>query len=172
MLHGAGGNAFMTAAPLRQTAQVLPCIVVIPESRLQTWDLIASRRFGPDVEFIDKALISVFDRFAVDEDKVALGGFSDGASYALSLGLTNGDLFSNVIAFSPGFMAPPAQQGSPRIYVSHGIQDTVLPINSCSRQMVPALADSGYDVLYREFNGAHTVPADNVIEALDWFLNQ
>jgi phospholipase/carboxylesterase len=35
---------------------------------------------------------------------VALGGFSDGASYALSLDLTNGDLFASLIAFSPGFI--------------------------------------------------------------------
>lgn len=34
-------------------------------------------------------------------------GFSDGASYALSLGLPNGNLFSHIVAFSPGFMRAP-----------------------------------------------------------------
>jgi phospholipase/carboxylesterase len=28
------------------------------------------------------------------------------ASYALSLGIANGNLFSHVLAFSPGFLAP------------------------------------------------------------------
>ena len=45
------------------------------------------------------------------------------ASYALSLGIANGNLFSHVLAFSPGFLAPAGQTGSPRICVSHGTQD-------------------------------------------------
>jgi len=56
---------------------------------------------------------------------VAIQGFSDGASYALSLGLTNGDLFTHVIAFSPGFAAPAEQRGRPRIYVSHGVAQSL-----------------------------------------------
>lgn len=35
-------------------------------------------------------------------------GFSDGASYALSLGQPNADVFSHIIAFSPGFMRAPS----------------------------------------------------------------
>ena len=38
-------------------------------------------------------------------------GFSDGASYALSLGAANGDLFTHIAAFSPGFMRPPVSVG-------------------------------------------------------------
>ncbi len=37
-------------------------------------------------------------------------GFSDGASYALSLGVPNGDLFTHIVAFSPGFMRLPDQE--------------------------------------------------------------
>jgi predicted esterase len=40
-------------------------------------------------------------------------GFSDGASYALSLGLANGDLFTHVLGFSPGFMRVPRHVGRP-----------------------------------------------------------
>ena len=59
-------------------------------------------------------------RYAFDPAHIAVGGFSDGASYALSVGITNGDLFTDVIAFSPGFMAPARQQGKPRLFISHG----------------------------------------------------
>jgi phospholipase/carboxylesterase len=45
------------------------------------------------------------------------------ASYALSLGIANGNLFSHVLAFSLGFLAPASQTGSPRIFVSNGTQD-------------------------------------------------
>jgi hypothetical protein len=37
---------------------------------------------------------------------MCVAGFSDGASYSLSLGIGAGDVFSHVAAFSPGFMTP------------------------------------------------------------------
>lgn len=76
----------------------------------------------------DEALAHTFEHYTVDPSRVAIGGFSDGASYALSLGLGNGDLFRHIIAFSPGFAVPPRQLGSPRIFMSHGTKDRVLPI--------------------------------------------
>jgi phospholipase/carboxylesterase len=91
---------------------------------------------------------------------MAVGGFSDGASYALSLGLVNGSLFRHVIAFSPGFMDPPTTSGKPAIFVSHGTADRVLPIDKCSRRIVPLLKSAGYKVDYREFEGGHTVPPE------------
>lgn len=51
-------------------------------------------------------LLQVLSNYAVDTTRLGVGGFSDGASYALSLGLTNGDLFTHVIAFSPGALYP------------------------------------------------------------------
>jgi phospholipase/carboxylesterase len=96
-------------------------------------------REGPDIAFIDRALAQTFNRYAIDPSKVAIAGFSDGASYALSVGLTNGDLFTHVIAFSPGFMAPGAQVGRARLFISHGKTDNVLPIDHCSRVIVPQL---------------------------------
>ena len=81
-----------------------------------------------------------------------------GGSYALSIGLVNGTLFDNVVAFSPGFVVPGARAGRPDVYVSHGRQDGVLPIESTSRRIVPALRIVGYHVDYREFSGGHEVP--------------
>ena len=98
------------------------------------------------------------------------GGFSDCASYALSLGLTNGDLFTHVVAFSPGFMAPAEEWDAPRVFVSHGAADTVLPVDRCSRRIVPALERAGYAVRYREFAGGHAVPPAIAREAIGWFL--
>ena len=132
--------------------------------------MISRGRYGADVRFIDRALENVFARYAVDPKRVAVGGFSDGASYALSLGVTNGDLFTHVLAYSPGFMAPAAQRGAPRLYVSHGTDDRVLPIDRCSRRLVPRLKEAGYGVLYREFEGPHTVPPQIARESLEWFL--
>ena len=170
MLHGAGGTAQHGTSPLSALADAARLVVLAPASRDQTWDVIRGG-FGSDVNFIDEALGATFERCAIDAQRLAVGGFSDGASYALSLGLTNGDLFTHVIAFSPGFMAPGAQVGAPRIYVSHGTRDTVLPIDRCSRRLVPALEQAGYDVLYHEFDGPHTVPVDIAREAVDWLVD-
>jgi phospholipase/carboxylesterase len=169
-LHGAGGNADGGARFVLDRADAAGLILVSPASRRATWDVL-SGGYGPDVAFVDRALELVFARCAVDAARVAIQGFSDGASYALSLGLTNGDLFTHVMAFSPGFAAPAEQRGTPRIYVSHGVRDEVLPIERCSRRIVPLLRGAGYDLRYREFDGPHTVPPDVVEEALAWFAD-
>ena len=169
LLHGAGGHARQGLDLLRSLADAAGLLLLAPASRDRTWDLLVDRRYGPDAAMIDRALEQTFSRYAIDPLRLAIGGFSDGASYALSLGITNGDLFTHVLAFSPGFMAPAGRTGSPRIFASHGVRDGVLPIDRCSRRIVPELERGGYDVLYREFGGPHTVPASIAREALHWF---
>jgi predicted esterase len=167
MLHGAGGSAERGLAPLRDLADEAGLILLAVDSRLKSWDLVIGR-FGPDVAFIDRALAWTFARYAVDPGRMVVEGFSDGASYALSLGIANGDLFTHVLAFSPGFVAAESAGGSPRFFLSHGVSDPVLAIDRCSRRIVPLLRQGGYDIRYREFEGGHTVPPDIVREALGW----
>lgn len=169
MLHGAGGDARGGINPLLDRADRAGTILLAPDSRDRTWDVILGR-FGPDVSYLDRALAHVFDHYRVDPNRVAIGGFSDGASHALSLGLTNGDLFGHILALSPGFSAPGELNGRPRIYVSHGTDDRILPIDRTSRRIVPLLESRGYDLLYEEFAGGHEVPRDNVGRALDRFV--
>ena len=167
MLHGAGGHARRVAA-LFSIATELGVIILAPESRGGTWDAIRGR-FGPDIDFIDKALARTFDRCAIDRRRIAIGGFSDGATYALSVGLASGDLFTHVLACSPGFIVPSPTRGLPRIYISHGTADEILPINRTSRQIHPELRAAGYAVTYHEFEGPHTVPPAIAREAFEWF---
>ena len=168
LLHGAGGRA-QRIVSLLGVADGLGVIVLAPDSRGTTWDAVQGE-YGADVAFIQRALAFAFERCAIDPRRVAVGGFSDGASYALSLGLDNGDLFTHVLAFSPGFVASRAPQGRPRLFVSHGRGDEILPIASTSRRLVPALESTGYAVKYREFDGPHTVPPDIAHEGFTWFV--
>ena len=160
MLHGAGGRPDATLELVREHADEMGFIVLAPSSRASSWDVIAERRYGPDVLALDEGLRQAFAAFSIDPQRVAIAGFSDGASYALSLGLGNGELFSHIVAFSPGFIAPARQRGAPDIFISHGEDDTVLPIDRCSRTIVPQLETAGYSVDYREFPGGHMVPGD------------
>jgi predicted esterase len=171
LLHGAGGIAQHGLSLLQALADPAGMILLSPDSRLQTWDVIVDR-YGPDISFIDQALAYTFARCLLDSDHLAVGGFSDGASYALSIGLMNGDLFSHILAFSPGFMAPTDLTGSPEIFISHGTRDNILPIDLCSRKIVPQLQQADYEVRYREFEGSHTVPPEIAREAADWFLRE
>jgi phospholipase/carboxylesterase len=172
MLHGAGGNAEHGLGLIKDYADQGRLIVLAPESRKNSWDIILESRYGPDVSFIDDALLETFSLYAIDGERIALGGFSDGASYALSLGLSNGSLFQYVLAFSPGFIAPVRVEGRPRIFISHGTRDDVLPIDRCSRKLVGFLQQHNLPVRYREFEGPHTVPPEVKQEAIDWFLDR
>ena len=169
LFHGAGGTPSDILPVVQEHAERHKFLVLAPQSRAPTWDVIANS-YGGDVEAIDRALETVFATFAVDSGRIAVGGFSDGASYALSLGISNGQLFDADLAFSPGFLVPSRQEGQPRIFISHGRQDSVLPIDRCSRRIVPALQESGYDVRYDEFSGGHVVPRTAVDAAVKLFL--
>jgi phospholipase/carboxylesterase len=167
MLHGAGGTGEGVLRRVATAADEAGVAVLAPDSRDSTWDAIRDG-FGPDVAFIDRALARVFETVSVDPARIAVGGFSDGASYALSLGLVNGDLFRRVAAFSPGFIVGGTPHGKPQFFISHGTADQILPIDRCSRVLVPQLQRRGYDVTFKEFSGGHQVPPDIAAEAMRW----
>jgi phospholipase/carboxylesterase len=165
-LHGAGGSG-QVSANLAAMADEFGYLVLAPDSREWTWDAILGQ-FGPDVEFIRAALDSTFKRCRVDQTRITLAGFSDGASYALSLGISSGDVFRHVYAGSPGVMQPIEVHGKPPIFISHGRQDQTMPIDDTSRKFVPRLKALGYDVTYREYEGRHQLPAPILREVFEW----
>jgi len=170
LLHGAGGNAAAWFGTYGTRADALGIVMLAPESRGGTWDAIRGE-FSFDVTFIDSALRTVFERCAIDPKRIAIAGFSDGASYAISLGLPNGELFTHVIAYSPGFIRDVGWHGKPPVFISHGTLDPILPIEATSRVIVPGLRARGYSVEFTEFVGAHEVPPPISTKALDWFLH-
>jgi phospholipase/carboxylesterase len=167
MLHGAGGSAERFLKRFAQAPADAGVALLVPSSRSSTWDAVRGG-MGPDVTFLDRALSRVFELVNVDPVRLGIGGFSDGASYALTLGLINGDLFRRVIAFSPGFVVEGAAHGKPQFFISHGTSDQILPIDQCSRRIVPNLKQHGYDVTFRGLDGGHEVPPAVAAEALKW----
>lgn len=167
LFHGAGGTAQSVtyAFPMADEHRV---IILAPDSRDQrTWDLVLGA-YGPDADFLSTALGQTLGRCSVDRQRMSVAGHSDGASYALSFGISAGDLFMQILAFSPGLMTPIDARGKPRIFISHGIDDNVMPIEATSRRFVPRLKGLGYDVTYREYAGRHAVPAEIVQAGFDW----
>ena len=172
MLHGAGQSSReFTDAPLGEIFDRDAIVVVFPDSRAPTWDMIYGD-YGPDVRFIDRALALAFSKCRIDPKRIAVGGFSDGATYALSLGITNANLFTTVLAFSPGFVRPAVKTGKPRIFIGHGTDDNVLPIDQTSREIVAALKEKNYPLKYEEFEGGHRMTKDEVLHAIDWLMER
>ena len=168
MLHGATQSAEEMFWYLGSTHEDAGIAVLAPNSRDTTWDAIGGDGYGIDVEYLNRALERVFETAAIDPARIAVGGFSDGASYGLSLGLINGDFFNSIVAFSPGFVISGDLHGQPRIYISHGTHDHILPIDRCGRRIAADLKGRGYDVTFREFEGDHEIPADIAREGLSW----
>jgi phospholipase/carboxylesterase len=170
LLHGATQEPGLWMQPeLLSVFDSAGVIVLAPQSSEMTWDAVRGN-FGPDVRRIDAALAATFSLCNIDPARIALGGFSDGASYALSLGRRNAARFAAIIALSPGFMTKGHDARKPPIYVAHGDRDRILPIQQTSRLLVRELERDGYRVTFKEFSGGHGIQPPILREALDWFV--
>jgi phospholipase/carboxylesterase len=152
---------------MRALADEVGLVLVAVDSRGISWPQ-AVDDFGPDIEFIDAALTRVYKKVNVDPARIRVAGFSDGASFALSLGLINGDLIGKIAAFSPGYIAPGVPKGKPKILITHGTRDQILPIDQTSRRIVPMLKREGYGVDYQEFDGPHRFTPEILKNAAAW----
>jgi len=170
LLHGAGSDAVSGLAPLLAHADAAGLVLVAPSSLGSTWDVLFGTG-GPDAGVLDAALGHVFDRVAADPARIAVGGFSDGATAAIGFGRANAELFAGgVVALSPGFVPDGPAGPDPRpVFVSHGRADAVLPIERCGRIVARRLRAEGHRVELHEFDGGHTVP-DEIARAAVAFL--
>ena len=167
--NGGGGRSasFKYFFPL---AEAYGVVILALDARDNTWDGIDSP-FGPDVLFIDAALQHTFDCVTIAPKRIALGGISDGASYALALGRANGDLFSHLIAVAPWRLDPPGPPvGKPKILVAHGTRDNVYSVTGSRLYIVPELKHEGYEVTYLEFDGPHWLPRPVARHVLAWLV--
>ncbi|PLQ00279.1 alpha/beta hydrolase [Cupriavidus pauculus] len=169
MFHGAGGFPEKVLPFIEPHADMHGFLVLAPHSTFPTWDIVIGGN-GPDLERLQQALAAVSARYRICRDRLAFAGFSDGASYALSIGITNGDIASHIIAFSGGFMSVFTQEGTPKVFIAHGLADEQLPVHTSGRANAAKLKAAGYDVEYVEFNGMHAIQPAIVTEAIRFFL--
>lgn len=168
-LHGATLSSETALRANHDAAERHGIVVLAPSSHGVSWDAIRED-FGVDLAMIDRALAQSFSQCNIDPTRLAVSGFSDGATYAVSLALINGDLFTHCMAYSAGFIIPGPPRGKPKFFLSHGRDDRILPIDQCGRRIVAALKHDGYGVRFEEFDGPHTIPPGMVDTATAWFL--
>ena len=86
------------------------------------------------------------------------------------MGVSNGDLFSHLIGFSPGWFDPSAPVvGKPRVFISHGTSDVVIPIAANRDNIVPWFAAAEYDLTYLEWDGGHSLTSESFGAGLSWW---
>lgn len=182
ILHGFGQDPTNFLRSFTHWADRCGAILIGPVAQHVTWDIIARSRdldnrvtrpsvapkkFGQDARRIDRDLALLFADAPIDPDRVALLGFSDGASYALSLGLANPRLFPSIIAFSPGFALWPDRVAlRQKVFIAHGTKDTRLAFANTRDGIVKPLQETGVDVQFRQFEGDHVLVRPIVQESL------
>jgi predicted esterase len=178
LLHGAGGYPPGFLQKMEPVADRLGMILVAPHSSGGTWDLIENLQMdvepwhGADARRLDQSLADLFSKVAVDPTHVVLLGFSDGASYALSLGLSNAKLFTAVVALSPGMLSPQSRiDRQQQVFIAHGRSDRVLSFEN-AQDMAEALRRTGGNVRFRPFEGGHQIDPASLTEALEWTLGR
>jgi predicted esterase len=60
--------------------------------------------------------------------------------------------------------------GEPKVFVSHGTLDRVLPVSASRHAIVPMFEMDGYAIQYHEFEGTHEMPHEVISSAMRWFL--
>lgn len=171
LLHGANGSAAFWEG-YKQIADGYGVVLLAIDSRYPTWDAIQTPFFGVDVNFIEDAMKFAFDRVNVDSARVSIAGFSDGASEAIGIGLANTHLFSRVLAHSPGLLLNPFARGIPKIFVSAGVNDEVIQMNTTAQNVVGGLRTKGFTVEFVVFDGGHTIPVDVRLRAFDIMVQE
>jgi phospholipase/carboxylesterase len=177
LLHGAGGKGDDMIRRFKPQADRRGIILLAPNSAELTWDVALSMGhrgsppgFGRDIKRIDVLLNDAFARVNVDPQRVAVAGFSDGASTALSIGVRNVELFPATLAFSAGGIVPHWAGASGRVFFSHGTKDPILPIAIARDSLAPELRATGFDVTFETFDGGHELPNPVLERAMSWWL--
>ena len=175
VLHGAGRQDEMIVKGLQTERERTDAIFVVPRSLGMTWDLIEGTD-GPDLRFLDGVLHSLYRRYRIDPARRALAGYSDGASYALAIGLSNPRTFSAAMAWAAGFLAidtPNLQPDDPkpRVFLEYGTHDQLFPFERVAVPMREVLERMGYPLEFRvDEGGIHWPRREFLRDALDWFL--
>ncbi len=170
LLHGSGGDAREFISDFRRDADARNLVLLSVQSDGRSWPQRAPRDDESDVVNIKSAIRNLSARTPIDPSDVTIMGFSDGASYALSVGMAYPDLFHTIVAFSPGYaFAPKELDTEQRIFIAHSRRDPILPAEN-TRRMVEGLERAGFAPEVHWFNGGHEIDPQLKKAAFDFAL--
>lgn len=175
VFHGAGRQDEMLVKACRDEPEARQAFFFVPRSVEPTWDLIAGGQ-GADFEFLEFAWDLIYRRYPVDAGAQCLIGYSDGASYALSLALSNPGFFDAALCWAAGFAVMDRQAvGLPdrrtRLYLEYGTHDELFNFEQVALPMRDRLLSAGYEVEFSVDEGGRHWPSGTFQrEALNWYF--
>ena len=170
VLHGAGGDARYFLDQFKHDADQRGAILLSVQSSGRTWAQRKPTDDEADVANIRTAIAELTEKAPIDKGRTTVMGFSDGASYALSIGMAYPGLFRTIVAFSPGYaFAPSNIDTEQRIFIAHSRRDPILPAANV-RDMIKGLEGAGYSPEVHWFNGGHEIDPQLKNAALDFAL--
>jgi predicted esterase len=177
LLHGAGRRRLGMVQHFEAEADKRGIILLAPTSRGVSWDIVLDAEAPPspdsplaneqahsfsrtrDSDRVEAAIANLSRIVPVDRAHTVLAGFSDGATFALAMGLSRDHQFAAVIAWSPGIAIRTERPArGRRVFVSHGRQDPLLNFEVTCGEIVPLLENEGAAVTFLPFNGVHEAP--------------
>ncbi|MAI77561.1 MAG: hypothetical protein CL917_01325 [Deltaproteobacteria bacterium] len=176
VFHGAGRQDEMLVKACRDEPEAREAFFFIPRSVAPTWDLIAGGQ-GEDFAFLEFAWDLIYRRYPIDPFAQCLIGYSDGASYALSLSLSNPGFFDAVLCWAAGFASMDRRalgrtSRRTRFYLEYGTHDELFSFEQVARPMQEQLKKAGYTVEFSiDEGGRHWPSRDFQPQALNWYFN-
>jgi phospholipase/carboxylesterase len=163
MLHGYSSNE----ADLFSFASLIPSDYhVVSLENMERWT--SPKEVQKAVAYVNSFLSYYTEKHEVNNSTITLLGFSQGAMLSYSVGLAN--LNVSAIAALSGYLDPRVTSFAntkKAIYVSHGIQDMVVPY-AWAEQSVSVLKTNGYQPTFLSYQQGHGVNQDNLTSLIQW----
>ena len=175
VFHGAGRQDEMLVKACRREPEARQAFFFIPRSVAPTWDLIAGGE-GEDFAFLEHAWDLIYRRYPIDPERQSVIGYSDGASYALSLALSSPGFFDAALCWAAGFVvmdrrAVGEKSRRTRMYLEYGTHDELFGFKEVALPMRERLEAAGYAVEFSvDEGGRHWPSGDFQSQALDWYF--
>lgn len=189
LLHGVGSNErdLLEIAPLlsddRMVVSMRAPIAMAPTAF--AWFHVQFTERGPvhnwseaknSLKLIEDALRDLSQKTGIPLNKISVFGFSQGAIMTVGLALTSTLNLENYIASSgrtlPEFASssrefPLSDYNLRRVYVTHGVQDSKLPIQ-LGRDTNEVLKSTTLKLTYKEYPSEHTISQGVLTDAKKW----
>jgi phospholipase/carboxylesterase len=136
------------------------------EENMERWT--SPKEVQKAVAYVNSFLSYYTEKHEVNNSTITLLGFSQGAMLSYSVGLAN--LNVSAIAALSGYLDPRVTSFAntkKAIYVSHGIQDMVVPY-AWAEQSVSVLKTNGYQPTFLSYQQGHGVNQDNLTSLIQW----
>ena len=124
-------------------------------------------------DLLDRSVAEIFAATDANPGNTVLLGFSQGGGLAYRYGLTRPEVFAGVVALSTGFprtdgfdQTLPTERLEP-IFVGHGTQDPVVPVES-GRTAKTRLVELGYAPEHHEYPMGHEISDEAIRDLVTW----